>query len=263
MMNVNLVVVIISIRFKTIHDVFANEKKKVCFHDSLYGIMEREYPTNVDSFYNSSVNDKERLLYLQNDHGCDSVVISRYSLSLLSSQINSFCDSLYPLYDEDLFTQEVIIAISQTLGDLGYEIVSVMDTMASKNLYRDRHDEYMTTLSEGCEFKALNGRNGVAWESLFLPLVFSAALAAIAFTVGCMKYKNGKKSTQSESSSSQRISEPEVASLLDNDDDPNKFAIEVKVLHEESDERVMEQIIQSDESEVIKRINVDSGRTIN
>ena len=89
---------IVSIRYNSVHDVFSTENKKVFFHDSLYGIMEREYPTNVDDFHISSVNDTQRLLYLQSNDQCDGVVISRYSLSFISTQVGS-CDILYPLYD--------------------------------------------------------------------------------------------------------------------------------------------------------------------
>jgi len=156
-----LLLVIVSSRFKTIHDVFSTEHKKVCFHDSLYGIMEREYPTNVDNFRNSSVNDTERLIKLQSNVECDCIVISQYSLSFISTRIEPSCDSLYPLYDEDLFTQEVIVAVSQTLGELGDEVINVMDIMTSKNLYRESHDYSVSNLNEGCEFQALNDRKGV------------------------------------------------------------------------------------------------------
>ena len=253
--------VIVSTRFQTIRDVFATESKKVCFHDSLYGIMERKYPTNIDNFHHSSVNDSERLFYLQNNDDCDSMVISRYSLAFISTQIESSCDSLYPLYDEDLFTQEVIIAISQTLGELGDELINVMDIMASKNLYRERHDNIVSHFNEGCEYKALNDRNGVVWESFSLPLVFSVALAGIAFTVGCIKYKNQRESVHSESKPSQCIAEfeEELASLLNNDDDLNKFSNEVKRLNEKSEERIIEQIIQNVKSDIMKKITDDIG----
>jgi len=107
-----LLLAIVSARFKTIRDVFATESKKVCFHDSLYGVMEREYPTNVDKFHNSSISDTERLLSLQSNKECDGVVISRYSLSFISTLSEFSRNSLYPLYDEDLFAQEVVVAIS-------------------------------------------------------------------------------------------------------------------------------------------------------
>ena len=258
-----MLLVIVPSRFKTIHDVFA-KNKTVCFHDSLYGVMKRDYPTNVDNFRNSSANDLQRLLNLQSNDECDSMVISRYSLSFISTQNKSSCDSLYPLYDEDLFTQEVIVAISQTLGELGDEVVNVMDIMASKNLYRESHDDIVSSLTEGCEFQALNHRKGVAWKSFFSPLVFAAALAVIAFIVGCMKYKNGRKSMQIESSSPQCTAEPEeeLASLLDNDDDLNKFANEVKRLNEESEERITERIIQSVEGRIIRRVTIDNERVM-
>ena len=258
-----MLLVIVSTRFKTIHDVFAAEKK-VCFHESLYDIMEREYPANVKSFRNSSAIDLERLFNLQRNDECDSIVISRYSLSFISTQIES-CDSLYPLYDEDLFAQEVIVAISQTLGELGDELINVMDEMASKNLYREKHDSYVSNLTKACEFQALNDRNGVAWESFFSPFVFSLVLSGIAFTIGCIKYKNQRKSMQSESNSPQCIaeSEEELASLLDSDDDLNKFSFEVKRIHEESEERIMKRIIENVESNIMKRITVDSERAIN
>ena len=257
-----LFLVIVSSRFKTIHDVFAKEKK-VCFHDSLYSIMKRDYPTNEDDFHSSSINDTERLINLQSNVECDSMVISRYSLSFISTQIQSSCDSLYPLYDENLFNQEVIVAVSQTLGELGDELINVLDIMTNKNLYRDRHDDIVSNLTEGCEFRALNDRKGVAWEVLFSPLIFSSVLTVIAFIVGYMKYKNRQKSLQSESCSPQCTVEPkeELASLLDKGDDLNKFSNEVKRLNEES-ERIMERIIQSVESNIMKRITVDNERAI-
>jgi len=258
-----LLLIIVSNRFHTIYDVFSTEKKKVCFHDSLRGVMERKYPTNVDDFRNSSVNDTERLHDLQSNDQCDGVVISRYSLSFISTQAQSSCDSLYPLYDEDLFTQEVIVAVSQTLGELGDELINVMDIMASKNLYQERHDDIVSSLTEGCEFQAVNGRKGVVWESFFAPMVFSGALVVIAFVVGCMKYKNRQKSMQSESSSPQSTVEPEeeLASLLDNGDDLNKFSSEVKRLNEESEERITERIMKRitvDNEHVIKQITYDN-----
>jgi len=262
-----LLLVIVPTRFKTIHEVFATENKKVCFHDSLYGVMEREYPTNVDKFRNSSMSDTERLLSLQSNKECDGVVISRYSLSYISTLSEFSCDSLYPLYDEDLFAQEVVIAISQTLGELGNELVNVMDIMASKNLYRDKHDNYMSNLSEGCEFEAQKYRKGVEWESFFLPLIFSVGLASIAFFVGCTKYICRRKSMQTENTekdSPQCIAEPgeELASLLDDDDDLNKFSSEVKRLNEESEERITKRIIQTVESNIIKLITVDNERAM-
>jgi len=257
---------VVSTRFQTIYDVFSAENKKVCFHDSLFGIMEREYPTDVDNFHNSTANDAERLLNLQNNDECDGLVISRYSLSFISTQIESSCDNLYPLYDENLFTQEVIIAISQTLGEFGDELVNIMDIMASKNLYRESHDNIVSNLSEGCEFKALNDRNGVAWESFFLPLVFSAALAVIAFIIGCMKHKKQRELMQSESNSPQCNTgvefEGELALLLNDGDDLYKFSSEVKRLNEESEERIMERIIDSVESRIMRRITADNERAI-
>jgi len=157
--------VTVSIRFNTIHDVFSIENKKVCFYDRLYRIIERTYPSNLDNLYYSSENDTERLLHLQNNDQGDGVVIFRYSLSFIYTQIKSFCDSLYPLYDENLFTQEVIVAISQTLGELGDELVIVMDTMVDKDLYRDRHDDIVSSADEGCDIRVTNNRNRIAWES--------------------------------------------------------------------------------------------------
>ena len=144
--------------------------------------MEREYPTNVNNFHISSTNDTERLLNVQNDDQCDGVVISRFSLSLVSMQIKS-CKRLYPLFDEELFTQDVIVAISQTLGELGDELVNVMDTMASKNLYLNRHDKD-SSLIEECSFDALGEPEGVVWESFLTPFIFSVGLAGIAFIIG-------------------------------------------------------------------------------
>jgi len=249
--------VIVSIRFKSIHDVFATENKKVCFHYSLFDIMEREYPTNVGNFHTSNVNDTERLQYLQSNDQCDGVVISRYSLSFISTQVESSCNSLYPLYDEDLFSQEVIIPISQTLGELGDELVNVMDIMASKNLYRDRHNDIVSSLDEGCNFRVLNDQNGVLWESFSAPFIFSVVLVVIAFTVGCMKYKNRQKSIQCESNLPQGTAEQEeeLFSLLDDDDDLNKFSNEVKRLNQESEERLMERIVLNVESNIIKQVD--------
>ena len=226
--------------------------------------MERDYPTNVDNFRNSSISDTERLINLQSNVECDSMVISRYSLSFISTQIHSSCDNLYPLYNNDLFTQEVIVAVSQTLGELGDELINVMDTMASKNLYRDSHDHSTTIFAEGCEFQALNDRKGVAWKALFSPLVFSGALAVVAIIVGYMKYKNGQKSMQSESCSPQCTAEPEeeLALLLDNGNDLNKFSSEVKRLNEESEERITERIIKRVETSIMKRITLDNEHAI-
>ena len=255
-----MLLVIVSIRFNTIYDVFSTENKKVCFHDSLYGVMERKYPTNVDDFRNSSLDDTERLHDLQSNDQCDGVVISRYSLSFISTQTQSSCNSLYPLYDEDLFTQEVVVAVSQTLGELGDELINVMDIMASNNLYQERHDYIVSNLAEGCEFQAVNDRKGVAWESFFAPLVFSGALVVIAFIAGCMKHKSRQESMQSESSSPQCTADPEeeLASLLDNCDDLNKFSSEVKRLNEESEERIIQRV----ETSIMKRITVDNERAI-
>jgi len=219
--------------------------------------MEREYPTNVGNFHTSNVNDTERLQYLQSNDQCDGVVISRYSLSFISTQVESSCNSLYPLYDEDLFSQEVIIPISQTLGELGDELVNVMDIMASKNLYRDRHNDIVSSLDEGCNFRVLNDQNGVLWESFSAPFIFSVVLVVIAFTVGCMKYKNRQKSIQCESNLPQGTAEQEeeLFSLLDDDDDLNKFSNEVKRLNQESEERLMERIVLNVESNIIKRVD--------
>ena len=226
--------------------------------------MERKYPTNVDDFRNSSLDDTERLHDLQSNDQCDGVVISRYSLSFISTQTQSSCNSLYPLYDEDLFTQEVVVAVSQTLGELGDELINVMDIMASNNLYQERHDYIVSNLAEGCEFQAVNDRKGVAWESFFAPLVFSGALVVIVFIAGCMKHKSRQESMQSESSSPQSTVEPEeeLASLLDNGDDLNKFSSEVKRLNEESEERITERIIKRVETSIMKRITLDNEHAI-
>jgi len=156
--------------FKTIQDIFAAESKKVCFHDSLYVVMERDYPTNTDNFYNSSANDINRLNRLQTNDECDGVVISQYSLSFISTQIDS-CDGLYPLYDEELFTQDVIVPISQTLEGLGDELINIMDIMANKNLYRDNHDDHVANLGEECKFRALNDRKRFGWKLFLFPIV--------------------------------------------------------------------------------------------
>jgi len=144
--------------------------------------MERKYPTNTEYFVNTTENDIDRLRDLQNDNMCDGVVISRYSLSFISTQIES-CKHLYPLYDEELFTQDIIVAISQTLGALGDELVNVMDIMSSKNLYRDKHDYHSTSYVE-CTFDALGEPEGVVWKSFLTPFIFSVFCAGIALTIG-------------------------------------------------------------------------------
>jgi len=179
------------VRYDTLQDLFINNKT-VCFHDTLANVMEREYPTSVDNFLKSSASDIERIVYVQNDDQCDGVVISRFSLSLVSTQIKS-CKHLYPLFDEELFTQDVIVAISQTLGELGDELVNVMDMMSSKRLYLDRHDEYSSP-SEECSFDALGEPKGVVWESFLTPFIFSIGLAGIAFIIWLVwKARKGAK----------------------------------------------------------------------
>jgi len=167
--------------YESLQDLFINSKR-VCFHNTFYDLMERKYPTNTEYFGNSSELDIYRLFDLQNDNMCDGVVISRYSLSFLSTQIDS-CKHLYPLFDEELFTQDVIVAISQTLGELGDELVNVMDIMSSKNLYRDKHDNY-STFNDECTFDALGEPKGVVWKSFLTPFIFSVCLAGIAMTIG-------------------------------------------------------------------------------
>jgi len=155
--------------------------------------MASKYPTNVDNFNKSILSDTERILSLQSNIECDGVVISQYSLSFISTELS--CDSLYPLYDEDLFNQEVVVAISQTLGELGDELVDVMDIMSDKDLYRDKHDYHVSKLSEEeCTFKALGEPKGVVLESFSTPFIFSIGLAVTAMIIGIVwKVRRGLK----------------------------------------------------------------------
>jgi len=204
--------------------------------------MERDYPTNTDSFCDSSEIDRKRIHRLQTNDQCDGVVISRYSLSFISTQIDS-CDGLYPLYDEELFAQDVIVPISQTLEGLGDELINIMDIMANKNLYRDNHDDYVAKLGEECKFRALNDQKSFGWKLFLFPIVFSVSLAVIAFTVGFVKYMRLRKSGRDESCKSEP--QEDLASLLDHNAELNNFSSEVKRLNEESENRILKRIIES------------------
>lgn len=208
--------------------------------------MKRDYPTNTENFFDSSESDAERLLRLDDDEGCDGVVISRYSLSYLSTQTNSSCDTLYPLYDEELFAQDVVVPISQTLGKLGDELISVINIMNAKRLYRDKHDDSVSSLDEECEFTALISRKGVAWQTLFTPFIVSASLALSALLIGCVKFMHHRKVRQIESTLKTGNSETQedVASLLNDENVMNKISTEIKQLNQDFEKRIMKEVAE-------------------
>jgi len=183
-------------RYYTIQDILVNDDKIVCFHDSLTPILESAFPTNAGNFNYSIETDEERLLSLQQGgkYECDGVVISRYSLSNLATQVENktsevltSCNGLYPLYEEVLFSQDVIVPISQTLGELGDELMYAMNTMLRKGLYSDVHDWYANVGRE-CEYTALGEPVGVKWKALVTPLIFSCTLAGIALMIGVTRH---------------------------------------------------------------------------
>ena len=183
-------------RYDTIQDVLLEGDKIVCFHDSLKPIMENAFPTNAGNFNYTIETDEERLLSLQQGgkYECDGVVISRYSLSNLATQVENktsevltSCNGLYPLYEQVLFSQDVIVPISQTLGELGDELLSAMNTMLRKGLYSDVHDWYANSGS-GCEYTAMGEPVGVVWKALVTPLIFSCTLAGIALMIGVTRH---------------------------------------------------------------------------
>jgi len=160
--------------YYTIQDILIHDDKIVYFHDSFKPILERAFPTNVGNVNYSIETDEERLLSLQlgGKNECDGVVISRYSLSNLATQVENkiseqltSCNELYLLYEEELFIQDVIVPISQTLGDLGDGLLYAINTMLSKGLYSDVHDRY-ANLGRECEYTALREPNGVVWKAL-------------------------------------------------------------------------------------------------
>jgi len=179
-------------RYYTIQDILVKDDKIVCFHDSVKPILESAFPTNAGNFNYSIETDEERLLSLQQGgkYECDGVVISRYSLSNLATQVESktselltSCNGLYPLYKEVLFSQDVIVPISQTLGELGDELMYAMNTMLRKGLYSDVHDWY-ANLGRECDYTAMGEPKGVQWKALVTPLIFSCTLAGIALIIG-------------------------------------------------------------------------------
>jgi len=156
-------------RYYTIRDILLKDDKIVCFHDSLKPILESAFPTYVGSFNYSIETDEERLVSLQQGgkYECDGVVISQYSLSNLATRVESktselltSCNRLYPLYEEVLFSQDVIVPMSQTLGELGDELVYAINTRLSIGLYSDVHDRY-ANLGRDCEYTALGEPVGV------------------------------------------------------------------------------------------------------
>jgi len=170
--------------------------------------MERFYPTNIENFIYSDVSDVDRLLTLQLNEGCDGIIISRYSLDLIATYVENdvvpieSCDGLYPLYDQELFTQDVIVPVSQTLGDLGDELIDIMNTMIDKKLYRDLHDERIGDLGKECQFEALGEPDGVVVQSFYSPFIFTMILAGIALVIGVghfiQKERNRQKEVESE-----------------------------------------------------------------
>ena len=185
-------------RYYTIQDILVTDDKIVCFHDSLKPVLENAFPTNAGKFNYSIETDEERLLSLQQGgkYECDGVVISRYSLSNLGTQVENktskiltSCNGLYPLYEQVLFSQDVIVPISQTLGELGDELLFAMNTMLRKGLYSDVHDWY-ANLGRECEYTAMGEPVGVKWEAFVTPLIFSCTLAGISLMIGVTRQFN-------------------------------------------------------------------------
>jgi len=204
-------------RFETIHEILNKDGNIICLHSSLKSTMEREFPTNSDSFNYLIEWDEDRLVSLQRDNNeCDGVVISRYSLASLAtrvemqtSQVLLSCDKLYPLYESELFSLDVIVPISQTLGVLGDELTKVVNTMLDKSVYSDRHNMHANYGRE-CEYEALGEPSGVSWKSFATPLLFSCSLAVIALLAGLLKKclpKDGSSSVQSSSDEDERSCE--------------------------------------------------------
>jgi len=190
-------------RYENIQDVL-NDDKSVCIHSSLKGIMERFYPTNIENFNYSKTSDVDRLLMLQLNENCDGIIISRYSLDLIATYVENdvvpieSCDGLYPLYNEELFTQDVIVPISQTLGDLGDELIDIMNTMIDKKLYRDLHDERIGQLRDECQFEALGEPDGVVIQSFYSPFIFTMILAGFALIIGIRQFIRKERNRQKE-----------------------------------------------------------------
>ncbi len=201
--------------------------KIICFHSSLKSTMESEFPTRMDNFNYLLERDEDRLKSLQRDNNeCDGVVISQYSLASLATQVENqasqvllSCRKLYPLYERKLFSLDVIVPISQTLGVLGDELTKVMNTMLAKRLYSDRHDIYANVGRE-CEFEALGEPAGVSWKSFATPLLFSCGLAIIGLITGFLKYSLRKRRNASvQSSSDQDVRSSQDLTLLDREFD--------------------------------------------
>mmetsp|Transcript_833 Transcript_833/g.1083 ORF Transcript_833/g.1083 Transcript_833/m.1083 type:complete len:176 (+) Transcript_833:825-1352(+) len=154
--------------------------------------MERFYPTNIENFSYLNTSDVDRLLTVDSD------VVPITS-----------CDGLYPLYDEELFTQDVIVPVSQTLGGLGDELIDIMNTMIDKNLYRDLHDDRIGRLLDECQFEALGEPDGVVVQSFYSPFIFTMILAGIALIIGIRhfirKERNRQKEAESEVEDSQTM----------------------------------------------------------
>jgi len=145
--------------------------------------MERDFPTYTFSFHSSGETDSSRIGSLQDDSGCDGVIVSRNSISFIATEKEN-CKFLYLLYDEELFVQDVVIPVSQTLGDLGDELIKILNVMIEKDLYIDTHDSTWANLGDECKFDALGDRDGVVEESFYTPLIFSVSLAGISLIIG-------------------------------------------------------------------------------
>ena len=145
--------------------------------------MESDFPTYTFLFKGTGETDSSRINLLQDDSGCDGVIISRYSISFIATE-NDNCKVLYPLYDEELFVQDIVIPVSQTLGDLGDELIRIFNVMIEKDLYINAHNNARTALGSECKFDALGEPDGVVEESFYTPLIFSVSLAGISLIIG-------------------------------------------------------------------------------
>ena len=196
----NCIFLIMLNRFETFQDLLSDKNNKtVCFHDSLKDVMEEMFPTDTRNFDYSNETDEDRLVSLRKSEGCDGVIISRYSLSYIATQVKTdsldsltSCNSLYPLYDDELFTQDVVIPISPTLGSLGDELVDAMNKMLSKDRYIENH-HWFASIGEECEFEGKEEKEGVVTHELFAaPFVFSLTLALVSITLIIYKFSKRK-----------------------------------------------------------------------
>ena len=199
--DTNSIFLILLNRFETFQDLLndKNNKTRVCFHDSLKDVMEEMFPTDTRNFDYSNKTDRDRLVSLRDSEGCDGVIISRYSLSYIATQVKTdsldsltSCKSLYPLYDDELFTQDVVIPISPTLGSLGDELIDAMNKMLSKDRYIENH-YWFASIGEECEFEGREEKEGVVTHELFAaPFVFSLTLALVSITLIIYKFSKRK-----------------------------------------------------------------------